>query len=75
MPKRKNKPKRKSKKASLRARLDTVIQLLEDLFILQAASSRVGTNKIQAILGIRKARVSRIVKDVKRARKHGEQET
>jgi hypothetical protein len=73
MPAKKTKAKRGRKKGSLSARLDVVIRLLEDLSILQAADSRVGTSKIQGILGIRKARVSKIAKSVKQARKHGEE--
>jgi hypothetical protein len=55
----------------LEARLDTIVRLLEDLFILQAAKSQVATGSIQSVLGIRKARVSKIAKGVKQARKPG----
>jgi hypothetical protein len=72
MPTKKTKSRKGRKNGSLAARLDTLIRLLEDLFILQAADSRVGTSKIQGILGIRKARVSKIAKSVKQARQHGE---
>lgn len=75
MPKQKRKAKRRRKKGHLGAKLDYIVRLLEDLFILQAADSRLATGKIQAVLGIRKARISKIVKGVKQTRKHGTEET
>ena len=75
MPKRKGKPRRRRKKGTLSAKLDNIVRLLEDQFILQAADSRLAAGKIQAVLGIRKARVSKIVKGVKQARKYGTEET
>lgn len=75
MPKKKGKGRRRRKKGNVGARLDTLIRLLEDLFTLQAARSRVATGRIQGILGIRKERISKIVKGVKQARKQGEKET
>jgi hypothetical protein len=68
VPKKKNKV-RKVRNRSLAASLDAIIRLLEELFILQAAGSRVSTGSIQKVLGIRKARISMIVKGVKAARK------
>jgi hypothetical protein len=74
MPKKKTNVRRGRKTGNLGARLDEIIRLLEDLFTLQAANSRVATGKIQGILGIRKARISKIVKGVKQARKLGKEE-
>jgi len=74
MPKQKRKTKKRRKRGNLGAKLDNIVRLLEDLFILQAADSQLATGKIQAVLGIRKARVSKIVKGVKQARKHGTEE-
>jgi hypothetical protein len=63
---------RKSRKGNLGAKLDSIVQLLEDIFILQASGSQLPTGTIQKIMGIRKARISRIAKGMKKARKHGQ---
>jgi hypothetical protein len=69
MPKKSTENDRRRKEQRLDAKLDTVIRLLEDIFTLQALISRVGTNRIQKILGIRKARISKIAVGTKEARK------
>lgn len=61
---------RNSRRRNLGARLDSIVQLLEDLFILQAVGSRLPTGTIQKIMKIRKARISRIAKGIKQAKKH-----
>lgn len=68
MPKKRSRPAR-TQEQNLDDRLDTVVRLLEDIFTLEALTSRVGTNRIQKILGIRKARISKIAAGTKEARK------
>ena len=58
----------------LSAKLDAVIELLEDLFILQALSSGVGRDHIRAILGVHTTRITKINKGVKQALKNGKEE-
>jgi hypothetical protein len=58
----------------LGAKLDAVIDLLEDLFILQAMTLGVNRENIRAILGVHPRRTSKISKGVKRALKHGKEE-
>lgn len=64
---------RRGRRRNLGAKLDSIVQLLENVFILQAADSRLPTGTIQKIMGIRKARISRIVKGIKQAKKSGGQ--
>jgi hypothetical protein len=59
----------------LGGKLDRVIHLLEDLFIFQAVSSKVSRDSVRAILGVHTTRISRVMKGVKQARKHGKEET
>lgn len=49
----------------IEAKLDTIIQLLENLFILQAANSEIGGDNIRAILSIDMNRISRITRVMK----------
>ena len=49
-------------------KLDKIIQLLEDLFILQASQANIGRDNIRAVLHVRNTRVARIRKGLKQAR-------
>jgi hypothetical protein len=49
-------------------KLDSIIQLLEDSFILQALTAKVRREDIRAILGIAPARISKIAGGLKRAK-------
>ena len=60
--------KRKNRPGTLGERCDTVIRLLGDLFILQAAGSRVNRDDIRAVLRVHTTRTSKITKGLKRAK-------
>jgi hypothetical protein len=49
-------------------KLDTVIRLLEDLYILQALTAKIKRDDIRAVTGVRTSRVSKIAQGLKRAR-------
>lgn len=49
----------------LENRLDAVIRLLEDLFILQASTAKVGRENIRAVLRVTPNRISKIAKGLK----------
>lgn len=49
----------------LEDKLDAVIRLLEDLFILQASTAKVGRENIRAVLRVTPNRISRIRKGLK----------
>ena len=59
---------------SIEQQLDAIRHVLEDLFILQALTIGVGGDSIRGILGVRTARISKIMKGVKKARKHGKEQ-
>ena len=46
-------------------KLDTIVRLLEDLFILHATQAKVGRENIRAILKITPNRISKISKGLK----------
>ena len=48
-------------------KLDAIIRLLEDLFILEATKAKVGREHIRAVLRVRPARISKITKGLKRS--------
>jgi len=56
----------------LHARLNKLIQLLEDPFIPQAVTFEISRDHVRAILGVRTTRISGTKKGVKQARKHAE---
>jgi hypothetical protein len=60
-----------SEKLLTAEKLNTVIRLLEDLYILQALSMGVGRESIRSVLGVHTTRVSNINKGVKRALENG----
>ncbi len=64
----------KTKQQDLGRKLDRVARLLEDLIIFQAVSSRISRENIRAMLGVHTTRISRILKGVKQATKHGKEE-
>ena len=49
----------------LENKLDTVIRLLEDLFILQASEAKIGRENIRAVLRVTPNRISKITKGLK----------
>jgi hypothetical protein len=49
-------------------KLDEVIRLLEDLFILQALNAKVKREDIRAVLGVHTTRISKIAGGLKRAK-------
>lgn len=59
---------------TIEQQLDEVRRVLEDLFILQALTCGIGRDSIRGILGVRTTRVSKIMKGVKKARKHGKEQ-
>lgn len=50
-------------------KLDWIIHLLEDLFILQALSANMRRENIRAILGVHTTRISKITGGLKRGRR------
>lgn len=54
----------KDEKKQLMAKLDEVVRLLQDLFILEASRARMNNNDIRKLLGVRMVRVSDIAKHV-----------
>jgi hypothetical protein len=48
-------------------RLDTIIRLLEDLFILQASRAKIGRENIRAVLRVTPNRISKISKGLKQS--------
>jgi hypothetical protein len=46
----------------LEDKLDAIIRLLEDLFILEAARAKIGRENIRTVLRVRPARISKITK-------------
>ena len=59
---------------ALSDKLDTVIRLLEDLFILQALGMGVGRDHICSAIGVHTTRISNVNKGVKQALKNGKDE-
>lgn len=51
--------------ATVIKKLDTVISLLEDLFILEGVKMNVDKEKLRSMFGVRRDRVTRISKLVK----------
>ena len=49
----------------LENKLDAVIRLLEDLFILQASTAKIGRENIRAVLRVTPNRISKIAKGLK----------
>ena len=49
----------------LENKLETIIRLLEDLFILQAAGAKIGRENIRAVLRVTPNRISKITKGLK----------
>ncbi len=45
--------------------LDRIVQILEDIFILQASIAQMNRKKLRAVVGIEMRRVSRISKHIK----------
>lgn len=54
--------------------LADVRRVLEDLFILHALTSGIGREHIRSVLRISPARISKLMKGVKKARKHAKEE-
>lgn len=46
-------------------KLDTIIRLLEDLFILQASTAKIGRENIRAVLRVTPNRISKVAKGLK----------
>ena len=51
--------------AQIADKLDTIIRLLEDLFILQASSAKIGRENIRAVLRVTPNRISKVAKGLK----------
>jgi len=49
----------------LENKLDTIIRLLEDLFILHAARAKIGRENIRGVLRVTPNRISKITKGLK----------
>lgn len=55
----------------IEGKIDTVIHLLEDLFILQALSLGIGRNDICSAIGVHTTRVSKVRKGLNKVKRHG----
>ena len=53
-------------------RLDAILALLQDLFILEATRAQVTRGGVRTILGVRNERISRVMKHVVRTRDAGD---
>ncbi len=62
-----------NERPELGAKLDALIDLLKDLFILQAMSLGASRDNIRAMLGVHPRRITKISKGMKRALKHGKE--
>jgi hypothetical protein len=51
--------------SQVQEKLDTIIRLLEDLFILEAAKANIGRDNIRGILGVHTTRISKVMKGMK----------
>lgn len=58
-------PKNLDNDRRLDEKLDTIIRLLEDLFILQASSAKIGRENIRAVLRVTPNRISKVAKGLK----------
>lgn len=59
----------KTKKDPVVERLDKVIKLLQDLVILEAVKEEVNSNGLRGVVGVDKARVNKVSRLVRTARK------
>ena len=55
------------KDTRLDEKLDTIIRLLEDLFILHAAKAKIGRENIRAVLRVTPNRISKVAKGLKQS--------
>jgi hypothetical protein len=53
------------KDSRVEEKLDTIIRLLEDLFILEAAKAKIGRDNIRGVLGVHTTRISNVMKGLK----------
>jgi len=58
----------KDKEVAVEAKLDTVIRLLEDLFILEASKANIGRESIRSVLGVGTTRISKVASGLKKAK-------
>jgi hypothetical protein len=54
-----------NKDSQVEDKLDTIIRLLQDLFILEAAKAKIGRDSIRSVLGIHTTRISKVMKGLK----------
>jgi hypothetical protein len=54
-----------TKESRIEEKLDTVIRLLQDLFILDAAKAKISRDNIHGILGVHTTRISNVMKGLK----------
>jgi hypothetical protein len=55
----------KNKAEEVAAKLDTIIGLLQDLFILEASQTRMSRDQLREVLKVSPHRISRIMKEVR----------
>ncbi len=51
----------------LEDKLDAIIRLREDLFILEAARAKIGRENIRAVLRVRPARISKVTEGLRQS--------
>ena len=54
-----------NKDSQVEDKLDTIIRLLQDLFILEAAKAKIGRDSIRSVLGIHTTRISKVMRGLK----------
>jgi len=59
-------PGRDTQEALVRRKLDAIVELLEDIFILHAARTGIKQQEIRKVLGVSIVRVNRMAKQIKK---------
>jgi hypothetical protein len=54
-----------NKDSKVEEKLDTIIRILQDLYILEAAKAKIGRDSIRNVLGIHTTRISKIMKGLR----------
>jgi hypothetical protein len=54
-----------NRESQIETKLDAIIRLLQDLFILEAAKANIGRDSIRGVLGVHTTRISNVMKGMK----------
>jgi hypothetical protein len=58
--------KNRDESSRIEARLDAIAHLLEDIFILQAVTAKMGRENIRTVLGVHTTRISKVMKGLRK---------